>query len=378
MAMKIKKRLLLILVLAAMMQFTSAQNQLIVNSEQGQLLLEKVSDTIQVPYGLAFLPNGKMLVSDRPKGLIYLLNPSTKEQTTLQNLPKTDGSAFGGMMDIALHPEYPKKPWLYYNFTILEQGLYKVVLERARLKGSSLADRKRLFVSNHGYKEEGHVGSSIAFKDGFIYFSTGDFYELKDSAQSTSTHLGKIIRLHDDGRVPKDNPFVGQKGAQPEIWSIGHRNPQGLAFHPETGDLWEHEHGPKGGDEVNRIEKGKNYGWPIICHGIDYDGQPIGAGIKEKPGLEQPAYFYVPSIAPCGITFCNSTQFPQWKNNLFSGALALRHLNRLVIENDKIVHEERLFKAQRWRLRSVKQGPDGYLYIGTDKGCIWRIKPIKG
>jgi glucose/arabinose dehydrogenase len=376
--MKMKKRLLFLMILFGVKQYLPAQNQLIVNSEHGQLLLEKVSDTIQVPYGLAFLPNGKMLVSDRPKGLIYLLDPLTKQKKSLKNLPKTDGSAFGGMMDIALHPGYPKKPWLYYNFTILEQGLYKVVLERAQLKGSSLSNRQRLFVSNHGFKQEGHVGSSIAFKDGFVYFSTGDFYELKDSAQSLSTHLGKIIRLHDDGRIPKDNPFVSQKAAMPEIWSYGHRNPQGLAFHPETLELWEHEHGPKGGDEVNRIEKGKNYGWPIICHGIDYDGQAIGAGIKEKEGLEQPAHFYVPSIAPCGIAFCNSTQFPQWKNNLFIGALALRHLNRLEIENGKMVHEERLFKEQRWRVRSVKQGPDGYLYIGTDKGCIWRVKPVKG
>jgi glucose/arabinose dehydrogenase len=353
----------------------SAQNNWVIEAETGKLQLEPVSDTLQIPYGMAFLPDGKMLVSDRPKGIIYLLDPKTKQKTALKNLPKTDGTAFGGMMDVALHPNYPKNGWFYFNYTIKQDGLYKVVLDRAKLKGTSTVNRQRLFISNHGYKDEGHVGSSIAFKDDFVYFSTGDFYELKDSAQSLSTHLGKIIRLHDDGRIPKDNPFVGQKTAKPEIWSFGHRNPQGLAFDPVNQELWEHEHGPKGGDELNRIEKGKNYGWPIICHGIDYDGKPIGAGIKEKEGLEQPAYFYVPSIAPCGIAFCTSDKFPQWKNNLFIGSLALRHLNRLVIENGKVIHEERLFKDQKWRVRSIKQSPDGYLYIGVDKGCIMRIKP---
>lgn len=352
-----------------------AQSNIFLDSELGKLIAEPVSDTFMVPYGLVFLPNGNMLVSDRFYGTMYTLNPLTKKRTLIKNLPKVSGQAFGGMMDIALHPDYKKNGWIYFNYTIKKDSLYTMVLDRARIKANIMVDRQRLFQASPGYIEEGHFGSSIAVKDGFVYFSMGDFYELKDSAQSLSNHLGKILRLHDDGRVPGDNPFVGNRGAKPEIWSLGHRNPQGLAFYPGTNQLYEHEHGPKGGDEINLIQPGKNYGWPIICHGKDYDGQPIGEGIKEKKGLEQPLYFYVPSIAPCGISFYTGSVFPQWKNSLFIGAMALKHVNRVEIENGKVIHEERLFTDQKWRVRSIKEGPDGFLYIGVDKGYILRIRP---
>jgi len=352
-----------------------AQQSIVFDSELGKLIGEPISDTFMVPYGMAFLPNGNILVSDRYHGKMYSLNPLTKKRTLIKNLPKVSGQAFGGMMDIVLHPEYQRNGWIYFNYTIKNEDGYTMALDRARIKANIMVDRQKLFEASPRYKDEGHFGSSVVLKDGFIYFSMGDFYELKDSAQSLSNHLGKILRLHDDGRVPKDNPYVGTQGAKPEIWSIGHRNPQGLAFFPGTNQLYEHEHGPKGGDEINLIKPGKNYGWPIICYGIDYDGQPIGQGINEKEGLEQPVYYYLPSIAPCGISFYTGSEFPQWKNNLFIGALALKHLNRVEIANSKVIHEERLFTDQKWRVRSVKTGPDGFLYIGIDKGRIMRIRP---
>jgi glucose/arabinose dehydrogenase len=183
----------------------------------------------------------------------------------------------------------------------------------------------------------------------------GERYFLRDSAQTLTNHLGKVLRVFEDGKVPPDNPFVNVKGALPEIWSYGHRNPQGLTINPVTGALWEHEHGPKGGDEINIIKRALNYGWPVICYGIDYDGKPIGAGITEREGMEQPLYYYVPSIAPSGMEFYSSDVIPQWKGNLFIGAMALKHLNRLVIKDNKVIKEDRLLIDKNWRVRCVRQ-----------------------
>jgi glucose/arabinose dehydrogenase len=183
------------------------------------------------------------------------------------------------------------------------------------------------------------------------------------------------MRIFEGGGIPPDNPYVSTKGALPEIWSFGHRNPQGLTINPATGELWEHEHGPKGGDEINIIKPGVNYGWPVICYGIDYDGKPIGDGITEKEGMEQPLYYYVPSIAPSGMEFYTSDVIPNWKGNLFIGAMALRHLNRLVIKDNKVIKEDRLLVDKNWRVRCVKQGLDGFLYIGIDNGPVLRIRP---
>jgi glucose/arabinose dehydrogenase len=204
----------------------------------------------------------------------------------------------------------------------------------------------------------------------------GERYFLRDSAQTLSNHLGKILRVFEDGSIPPDNPFVNVRGDLPEIWSYGHRNAQGLAINPTTGELWEHEHGPKGGDEINVIKPTLNYGWPVICYGIDYDDKPIGDGITGKEGMEQPLYYYVPSIAPSGMEFYSSETIPQWKGNLFIGAMALKHLNRLVIDDNKVIKEERLLVEKEWRVRCVRQGPEGYLYLGIDTRGIVRIKPI--
>ncbi|HVE79867.1 MAG TPA: PQQ-dependent sugar dehydrogenase [Gemmatimonadaceae bacterium] len=197
-------------------------------------------------------------------------------------------------------------------------------------------------------------------------------------AQRLDTHHGKVVRIHDDGRVPDDNPFRRRPGALPEIWSYGHRNPQGLVFEPGTARLWEHEHGPKGGDEVNLIRRGRNYGWPVITYGREYAGGRVGEGLTREEGMEQPAHYYVPSIAPSGMAWYDGRAFPAWRGSLFVGALALRHLNRLVIDGDRVLREERLLEDRRGRVRSVAQGPDGFLYLGVDAGLLLRIRPGPG
>jgi glucose/arabinose dehydrogenase len=243
------------------------------------------------------------------------------------------------------------------------------------LDGLKLTQRERLFTALPYYNKPLHHGTRLVVKDGYLFFGMGEKTDLKDSAQTLSNHLGKVLRIFEDGRIPPDNPYVTTPGARPEVWSYGHRNPNGLTFNPYTGDLWEHEHGPKGGDEINIIKPRLNYGWPVISYGVNYDDTPVNEGRAEMEGMEPPIYFYKPSIAPSGMQFYTSDVIPEWKGNLFIGAMVLTHLNRLVIENNKVVKEERLLADKKWRVRSVKQGPDGYLYLGVDGGRILRIMP---
>lgn len=335
--------------------------------------LDTVVRGITIPYGMDFLPDGRMLVTDRSEGKMYLVNKGKKE--ALKNLPEVYGKDQAGIMDVLVHPAYAANGWIYYSYSGIRGGDNGTVVERAKLRGNALEDRQVLFTTFPFYSNGAHYGCRLALKDGFLFLTIGERYSLRDSAQRLGNHLGKVIRIREDGSVPTDNPFVAVAGARPEIWSYGHRNPQGLAIHPETGELWEGEHGPKGGDEVNLVRPGKNYGWPVITYGVEYSGATIGEGITQKEGMEQPVYYYKPSIGPSGMMFYTGDAFPQWKGNLFMGAMALTHLNRLVIENNKVVREERLFEDKKWRVRSVKQGPDGFLYIGVDGGMVLRVRP---
>ncbi len=349
-------------------------------SEKYSLKIEVVADStkITMPFAMDFLPNGKMLVTNRKNGKIFQLNVQSHQLIEIRNLPPTLKLGDAGMQDIIVHPDYNKNGWIYFSYVeMLKDSLSTLIVERAKLSDNiSLTDRQRLFVALPYFKEPNHYGGRLMLKNGYLYITMGERYDLKDSAQLLGNHLGKVMRIFEDGRVPADNPFIHIEGAKQEIWSYGHRNPQGLALHPESGELWEHEHGPRGGDEINIIRRGLNYGWPVICHGIDYDGKPIGKGIRVKEGMEQPLYYYVPSIAPSGMEFYSGDKFPKWKNSLFIGSMSLRHLNRLEIENNKVVHEERiLLKELNRRVRCVKQGPDGYLYIGVDGGMILRLMP---
>lgn len=345
-------------------------------SEKVNFKLEKVTDSIRIPSGISFLPNGKMLVTNRFAGQILLVDIDSGEKKVLKGVPDSYCKGDGGALDILLHPNYKQNGWLYFAHAIGDSIHSTLAIERAKLKGDSLVNVEHIFTAYPFYNRATHYGSRMVIKDGYLFFTMGDRYDLKDSAQTLNNHLGKVMRIFDDGRIPKDNPFVDTEDVKPEIWSFGHRNPQGLTLQPKTNEIWLHEHGPKGGDELNRIKPGLNYGWPVICHGIDYDDTPIGDGITHKEGMEQPIHYYTPSIAPSGMAFYTGNKFKVWNGNLFIGAMALTHLNRLVIKDGKVLHEERLLEDFGKRIRVVKQGPDGFLYIGVDGGMILRLRPF--
>ena len=365
-----------LIILFALTNCTDKKNvQLTVGCEIGDLKIEEIVDGIAVPFGMDFLTDNELIITNRPTGEVLLVDIDTGSKQNIKGIPPSFLQGDGGALDILVHPEYDKNGWIYFSHSVGDSVRSTMVVDRFKLENDSVYNRQRIFTAVPYYKEPNHFGNRMAIKEGYLYFSMGDRYFLRDSSQYLSNHLGKVLRIHDDGRIPLDNPYVDSIGARPEIWSIGHRNPQGLTIHPETKDVWEHEHGPLGGDEVNVINSANNYGWPIICHGIDYDGTPIGGGQTHKKGMEQPVHFYTPSIAPSGMTFYFNDDIPEWDGNLFIGGMALRHLNRLVIENMKVIHEERLLQDLNVRVRNVKQGPDGHLYIAVDGGKILRIIP---
>jgi aldose sugar dehydrogenase len=348
----------------------------LLESEGHVLDVEVVSDSISVPFGMAFLPDGNLLVTDRPTARMILVNVDDGTQTPIDGLPPIFASADGGILDVIVHTDFENNHTIYYSYSVIrEDSTSTMAVDRAQLDGVRIVGRERIFLALPYYKEPNHFGCRLLLNDGYLFITMGERFYLRDSAQTLGNHLGKVLRVFEDGSIPPDNPFVNAKGALPEIWSYGHRNPQGLTVNPATGELWEHEHGPKGGDEINVVRPALNYGWPVICYGVDYDDKPIGDGITEKEGMEQPLYYYVPSIAPSGMEFYTAETIPQWKGNLFMGAMALKHLNRLVIDGNKVIKEERLLVEKKWRVRCVRQGPEGFLYLGIDVGGIVRIKP---
>ena len=346
-----------------------------IESEGVKLKVEVVTDSITIPFGMDFLPDGRLLVTDRAVGNIVVVNTKNSEKALLQDVPKVIGKGDGGMLDILVHPDYAKNGWIYFSYSMGDDSSNTMVVDRAKLDGLKLVQRERLFTALPFYKKPLHHGSRLVLNDGYLFIGMGEKTDLQDSAQTLNNHLGKVLRIFEDGRIPDDNPYVNTPNAKPEIWSYGHRNPNGLTLNPYTGELWEHEHGPKGGDEINIIKPTLNYGWPVISYGVNYDDTPVNEGLSEMEGMEQPIYYYKPSIAPSGMQFYTSDVIPAWKGNLFIGALVLQHLNRLVIEDNKVVKEERLLTDKNWRVRSIKQGPEGYLYLGVDGGKILRIIP---
>lgn len=352
--------------------YSCAQDKNPVNTEH---TYEIIVPDLKIPWGFVFLPDGSILINEK-SGKMILYKEGTK--TTVSNLPEIKVLGQGGLMDIALHPDYKNNGWLYISYASSNdenQGAHTSIL-RAKLKENKLVHQEVLYKALPNTTAGQHFGSRIAFDNaGYLYFSIGERGERDINPQDITRDGGKIYRLHDDGTIPIDNPFVNTPNAKKAIYSYGHRNPQGMIKHPITGKIWIHEHGPRGGDEINIIESGKNYGWPKITYGINYHGTKITNKTK-LPGMEQPIHYWNPSIAPSGMEFITSNIYPNWKDNLLVGSLKFQYLDRCVLENNKVVFEERLLN-DLGRVRSVCQGPDGYIYVGIENVGIVKIIPKK-
>ena len=351
------------------------------HSSAGDLVVQTAAKELDHPWALAFLPDGRMLVTERP-GRMRIVGKDGTPSPALAGVPQVFASGQGGLLDVVLDRSFAQNHAIYFCYAEPAEGRARTALARARLidEGTLRIDAVQVIFRQAGPLSSGnHFGCRIVqTPDDNLFLTTGDHFTTRDQAQNLGNDLGKIIRIRPDGSVPPDNPFVGNAAAKPEIWSYGHRNPQGLALHPTTGKLWEHEHGPRGGDEVNIIEKGKNYGWPVIGYGIDYNGAKIHES-TQKAGMEQPLKYWVPSIAPSGMTFYIGNVFAPWRGSLFVGALAGQVLVRLEVDGDKAVKEERLLQQLRERIRDVREGPDGALWLATDSssGRILRLAPAK-
>lgn len=340
---------------------------------------ETVASGLEHPWGLAFLPEGRFLVTERPGRLRVVEADGTLGQP-VAGLPKIDAGGQGGLLDVVTDAAFATNRTLYFCFAEPGPGGNSTALAKARLS----ADRSRLEAVQVIFSQKPKVASPLHFgcrvveaRDGTLFLALGERYRLAQDAQTLDNHHGKLVRVHKDGSVPKDNPFVGRAGALPEIWSFGHRNPQGATLAPD-GTLWMHEHGPQGGDEINLPQPGRNYGWPVITYGEQYGGGKVGEGLSAKAGMEQPLHYWVPSIAPSGMAFVTSERYGKaWQGNLLVGALAGRHVARLELAGGKVVRETRLLTDLRERIRDVRQGPDGLIYLLTDhpQGRLLRLTP---
>jgi glucose/arabinose dehydrogenase len=349
----------------------------IYDSEHYALDLVTVAEGLENPWGLAFLPDGGMIVSERA-GRLRLISKAGQLSPPLEGVPEVVASNQGGLLDIALDPDFGRNDLIYISYAEPGQGGAGTAVARARLDiaGKRLTGLQVIFRQQPKSGGGRHFGSRLVFaRDGTLYITVGERGQ-RDRAQDFTINRGQVIRIRPDGSIPDDNPFVGKAGYRPEVWSYGHRNPQGAALHPTSGKLWIHEHGARGGDEVNVPEGGKNYGWPIIAYGRHYSGGQIGVGTRRE-GLEQPIHYWDPSIAPSGMAFYTGDKFPKWQGNLLVGALKFRLVSRLVLKGEKVVREERILQDLGERIRDVRQGPDGYVYLLTDSrdGRILRLEP---
>ena len=335
-----------------------------------------VTDGLQYPWGMAFLPGGRMLVTERP-GRLRIVGADGSLSEPVTGLPAVDARGQGGLLDVALDPDFARNRVLFLSFAEGDAKANRTAVWRARYQGGRLVDGHVIFRAAPDKAGPGHPGGRLLFlPDGTLLLTVGDGFDYKDAAQDLGSHLGKILRLTRDGAAPPDNPFAGREGARPEIWTSGHRNPQGLARDPVTGDVWEHEHGPRGGDEVNRLRAGANYGWPLVTHGIDYD-LSIVSERAFAPGIERSWFFWAPSIAPSGLAAYRGRAFPDWDGKLLVGGLVSKSVSRLRPAKQRgfFVEEERMFGSQDKRIRDVRVGPDGYVYVLTDEDDaeLWRL-----
>ncbi|MCP5419783.1 MAG: PQQ-dependent sugar dehydrogenase [Gammaproteobacteria bacterium] len=347
-------------------------------SEEHRFRVVTLVQGLDHPWGLAFLPDGRMLVTERPGRLRLVDSTGHLQEQPIAGLPPIAQHGQGGLLDVALHPRFPETRWIYLSYAARGDGGIGTEVARGQWLNDRLENVQVLYTQQPKSSTGRHFGSRLVFdRQGYLYITQGDRGEM-ERAQKLDDLAGKIVRLHDDGRIPADNPFVHRAGARPEIFSYGNRNVQGAALNPETGELWAHEHGPQGGDEINVIRAGRNYGWPVITYGVNYGtGAPIGEG-AHKAGMEQPLHYWVPSIAPSGMAFYTGNRFPKWRGDLFVGALRDEMLVRLSFEGERKVHEERLLKGVLGRIRDVRNGPDGFIYLLTDdfNGVIARLEPV--
>lgn len=348
--------------------------------KESDLKVETVVTGLDMPWATAFLPDGRLLVTERT-GKLRLVKDGKIDPKEITGLPELLYKGQGGLLDVVLHPDYAKNGWIYISYSSPkaagepgDDGGANTAMLRAKLKDHALTDVQILFKALPNVKSNPHFGGRIIFDNkGYVFLSLGERGQM-EKAQDLSKDQGKITRLHEDGKIPADNPFVKTEGAKPEIWSYGHRNPQGLVINPTTGVIWEHEHGPQGGDELNIVEKGKNYGWPLITYGIDYDDSIISKDTA-RTGLEQPVLYWKPSIAPCGMAFVTSDKFKDWKGDLLVGSLKFNYLQHLVIKDNKVIKKEIIFE-KIGRVRDIRQGPDGNIYVVVeDSGSILKISP---
>lgn len=350
----------------------------ILPSSAGPVAVETIASGLTHPWSLAFLPDGRMLVTERP-GRMRIVTKDGALSPSIPGVPEVWAVGQGGLLDVALDNGFAQNRVIYFCYT--EPGGSDTVARATLADGDppKLENGKIIFRQGGPPSSGNNLGCRIVqAPDGNLFVTLGDHFGPRDEAQNLANYIGKIIRIRPDGSVPADNPFVGRQGAKPEIWSYGHRNPQGLAFNPASGELWEQEHGPQGGDEINIIGKGKNYGWPVIGYGVDYGGAKIHES-THKDGMEQPVWYWTPSIAPSGMAFYTGDLFPAWKGNLINGALKFHLLSRLELDGNKVVREERFLNGLGERIRDVRNGPDGAIWLLTDNqsGRILRLSPAK-
>lgn len=350
-------------------------------TESGEIRVETVADGLDHPWALAFLPDGAMLVTERSGDLLVVSEDGSMSQP-VSGVPEVDARGQGGLLDVALDPQFDENRIVYLSFAEAGDGGNGTAVARGVLSEdrSALENVEVIFRQQPKEPSTKHFGSRLVFdNEGHLFVTLGERSDaqFRDQAQALDSHLGKIVRINKDGTVPEDNPFVGQQGAKPEIYAYGVRNVQAAALHPETGQLWEIEHGPKGGDELNIIEPGANYGWPVVSLGVNYNGTKVGEGLKTKEGMVDSIYSWTPVIAPSGMIFYQGDAFPDWQGDLFVGGLASTALVRLELDGESVTHEERLLEDLGLRIRDVAEGPDGAIYVVTDEsnGEILRISP---
>jgi glucose/arabinose dehydrogenase len=357
------------------------------NKSAGPAIFKSTSITVGVdtiatgftsPWGFEQLADGSFLITDR-SGELYKVG-ADKNKIRIEGIPDVVAEGQGGLLDIALHPKYAENGWVYLSYSKLkvEDGkkLTATAVVRGKIKGNQFTESQEIFEALPYTNTRHHYGSRLVFdKKGYLFISVGDRGQEKIFPQDVETQHGKIHRINDDGTIPSDNPFVGKGKAYPSIYAYGIRNPQGMTMDPTTGLIWESEHGPRGGDELNIISSGANYGWPVISYGINYDGKPI-TSISKKEGMEQPITYWIPSIAPSGLTFVTGDKYPEWKGNIMAGSLRFNYVNRCVVKNNKVVSQEKIL-LNVGRVRNVEMGKDGYLYVAVEgPGAVYRLKPL--